>query len=1579
MSALSSEPATPARGGPSDRAERSEEGLHEFHSPDSRRKPTGHTAARATQRKVAHNFAQLPTSARKRRLEETDGARTPATKRILQAREAISERTDKVSQENREPAVQRKLDFNFMGSDGVAPDFRAATSESWIQMLIKDDIIEAIVRAAAVPTWSKIPQRDQNAFAGILTQCIDKAMGAGIERERVEGWYEIHFLFHLFLRQTPTFSRDSKLSETEKLKKADQIIHERLQQFKRGHVADLVHEYHADIQVWKTLIASEKSKDSSSNSNQEGSEAKKSTTLTAKQADRFCIVGKSQPGKALKLLTSPPIIPDCEALRKALPTKILPVSGSQEDDLAKLRERIPELQALITDEMRGEVEVALGKRAERLKAHSQPGFTGQKNEHLRTINRGPAGQKLRKLAVHFLEGRAPSAVYALYATPALIPRYKPATMSPEDPRPVGSPEPFYRWAVGALIDTRKEKAARELAPAQFAIGVSGGSEAMVHACTLDATENPELTFMSPDVKNAYGELDRAEFCADAIEFDPFVGLTATAVYSHITVYIYVSREGGHVVLKTAVGCIQGDPIGMLGFVLSYKKPNVWIVETLRAAAAGEKIIPAMNPPPPPHIAESLQVWLHEHTLQKPPSNMKVIERQFADNGVFGICPELADFVPSLAEFCLKEKGLQYKKSWDVWSQTPFQFANPFFHVRPPHEGLVVLGGLVHDIESVMDVEVIIGKDSFLEKHVDSFVEKIEVVAEKFTEVITLAAQAHHAERICFKVFVNTMKQRATYFLRVFPPEVSRKAAKRLSEIFQNVTRKLLGWTPQEWEASAGQAQLHPEDGGHGEANLSEDAPLLHLASWLGTTHVPNNQENRCIVPLAHFFEVGVFSQRMNELYHEVQKINATLPDSLEIFAKQVLAKNQFQKKVKGGGRRTLWGKALADGTRETKLNLWTKSASIEQKERVREMKGNWILLEPPVARSFGRKTWLVAMRFRYGLSIEPVFLPRKPSSVCVSQRSWGEKRKENLGCCAAQLDSKGRHAVTCPVGGKTIRRHDTIVHRLAELLKKFVISCATEVYIFELEQICPETGEWTEAKLDLEVVTQDGRYLLDVSVFHAFQKGAKGKERYVKLREREKRKYERYPMHKDGQRVTDAALVPIILNTFGGVGEKATEFLYAVAGSEAKRIIEEISMLAVLLSAEMILQSHAPSNLSNLLSLSNPSGPAAEPVEQPDAGEGEGEEIDKDEAGFLRPELRGESKGSTIECLGCSCSGKQFFTTAARWNWNRHVMLKHKPQPASGQDAETAAEPAAEQAALSQQKRQPARRSKRVQGDSASAAIAAPAPPPAPQNLKVSTRGKADSASAEISALAPTSAAPQKLKVSRRGKRDSASDEISSPAPQLAGSQSAKLSRRGKGSSAGDEISSLAPPLASAQVPKVSRRGNKDSASAEISASAPQPADAHFAKVSRCGHKEPASAQLLVPAPTSVEATMQPALQRALAKPSVVHTILKLPAQPPAQSPRVPPQSVDSEVNFRTSAAKHRKVVENVIDEERYNCETVPSINIDRNRSQAEAYNSRVKHFDSSAPTTGSDDAASSALIFSKTNDAFQMFSSTEN
>ena len=115
-------------------------------------------------------------------------------------------------------------------------------------------------------------------------------------------------------------------------------------------------------------------------------------------------------------------------------------------------------------------------------------------------------------------------------------------------------------------------------------------------------------------------------------------------------------------------------------------------------------------------------------------------------------------------------------------------------------------------------------------------------------------------------------------------------------------------------------------------------------------------------------------------------------------------------------------------------------------------------------------------------------------------------------------------------------------------------------------------------------------------------------------------------------------------------------------------------MLSVLLSAEMILQSHAPSNLSNLLSLPSPAESPSESTNGKvckliEHGDRDVKEREKDENGFLRPDLRGEIKGHSVECLGCSTETKRFWTTAARWNWNRHIDLKHSSKAASQQAA----------------------------------------------------------------------------------------------------------------------------------------------------------------------------------------------------------------------------------------------------------------------------------------------------------------------
>ena len=115
----------------------------------------------------------------------------------------------------------------------------------------------------------------------------------------------------------------------------------------------------------------------------------------------------------------------------------------------------------------------------------------------------------------------------------------------------------------------------------------------------------------------------------------------------------------------------------------------------------------------------------------------------------------------------------------------------------------------------------------------------------------------------------------------------------------------------------------------------------------------------------------------------------------------------------------------------------------------------------------------------------------------------------------------------------------------------------------------------------------------------------------------------------------------------------------------------------------MILQSHAPSNLSNLL-LQN-SQHHMQPAEQ----QLEVERPVSEENGFLRPDLRGEVKGDKVQCTACACVMENAFFTASLWHWNRHVQRKHtKPvQPEQEKDCgKNPASPSADHGAASEQR-----------------------------------------------------------------------------------------------------------------------------------------------------------------------------------------------------------------------------------------------------------------------------------------------------
>ena len=122
-------------------------------------------------------------------------------------------------------------------------------------------------------------------------------------------------------------------------------------------------------------------------------------------------------------------------------------------------------------------------------------------------------------------------------------RYAPVPLSPrdkgrgdDDPRPVGAPEPFWRWSVGSANKLLEAHAKKVLHPHQFAIGVSSGAEKMGKLTSFEAAQLSEHAWVIPDVKNAYCELDREETVSDCCEWHPLAGALVIALYTVPTVH-----------------------------------------------------------------------------------------------------------------------------------------------------------------------------------------------------------------------------------------------------------------------------------------------------------------------------------------------------------------------------------------------------------------------------------------------------------------------------------------------------------------------------------------------------------------------------------------------------------------------------------------------------------------------------------------------------------------------------------------------------------------------------------------------------------------------------------------------------------------------------------------------------------------------------------------------------------------------------------------------------------------------------------------------------------------------------------
>ena len=92
-------------------------------------------------------------------------------------------------------------------------------------------------------------------------------------------------------------------------------------------------------------------------------------------------------------------------------------------------------------------------------------------------------------------------------------------------------------------------------------------------------------------------------------------------------------------------------------------------------------------------------------------------------------------------------------------------------------------------------------------------------------------------------------------------------------------------------------------------------------------------------------EHPLLAPRLAEIYDKARRQNTTLPESFEKFVKGTLDGERDPKFLVKG--RVKWQSALMDGLHEARAKAWQRSARKHDKDRVKEMAGEWILAEPP--------------------------------------------------------------------------------------------------------------------------------------------------------------------------------------------------------------------------------------------------------------------------------------------------------------------------------------------------------------------------------------------------------------------------------------------------------------------------------------------------------------------------------------------------------------------------------------------------------------------------------------------------------
>ena len=529
---------------------------------------------------------------------------------------------------------------------------------------------EAADTAAKVNTWRNIPKRARPKVADMIIEIAERATsgdpcvsvncaGCHACNRRARAWQDFDYLFQVLMRN----QESAEPSAAKTGPKVDEIIRDRIQHVK-------VHGWKAQVDQYLADAALRRKADLD-----RGQKMPVPRVLgepaSPQDADAFCRNAiTNQPGAAAHALIGGVILPDSVRLREKLAEKIKPIEGQEAKVEALLELRascLREMASRVTPEMIHALDEQLTKRAATLKPYKKKGRTGLRNEFIRDLHATRAGPALNRMAIQFLLGMAPLSVYRRYGTVSLSPRDKMNGKGEDDPRPVGAPDPFYRWCVGAGAQVFRPEVRKRL-PQQYAIGVSNGAERLGKCLAFVAAQLKSLAALGPDVINAYCELLRMQCVRDMCQVHPLAGTMTLSIYTLPTTYVHDIFGALPQRYVTIDGVIQGCGIATETYCVAQEKAIHWIVKTVEAAARGKRELPCYDEPPPEDVRTFLTQWLEDHRIRQPTEESSVVvTRHYADNGVYLVTPALAEHLPALAEKCMAVKGLRYKSEWEAWS------------------------------------------------------------------------------------------------------------------------------------------------------------------------------------------------------------------------------------------------------------------------------------------------------------------------------------------------------------------------------------------------------------------------------------------------------------------------------------------------------------------------------------------------------------------------------------------------------------------------------------------------------------------------------------------------------------------------------------------------------------------------------------------------------------------------------------------------------------------------------------------------------------------------------------------------